>query len=48
MCCVVTEFAYANTIILFNLGEQWLKNFYLHALHVGDHYSPRFQRIIVK
>ena len=21
MCCVVTEFVYANTIILFNLGE---------------------------
>ena len=24
MCCVVTEFVYANTIILFNLGEYWL------------------------
>ena len=21
MCCLVTEFVYANTIILFNLGE---------------------------
>ena len=24
MCCVVTEFVYANTIILFNLGEKWI------------------------
>ena len=33
MCCVVTEFVYANTIILFNLGEY----IHLHASHVGEY-----------
>ena len=28
MCCVVTKFIYANTIILFNLGEQWLLEYW--------------------
>ena len=36
MCCVVTELVYANTVILFNLDEQWLLE-----------YLPQFQRIVV-
>ena len=51
MFCVVTEFAYANTIILFNLGEKWLLEYSppcFACRWIFCHYSPRFQRIIVK
>ena len=51
MCCVVTEFVYANTIIFFNLGEKWLLEYAppcLACRWIFCHYSPRFQRIIVK
>ena len=51
MCCVVTEFVYADTIILFNLGEYWLLKYSPSCFAcwwIFCHYSPRFQRIIVK
>ena len=49
MCCVVTEFVYANTIILFILSELWLLE-YEHSCFacrwIFCHYLPPFQRII--
>ena len=50
MCCLVTEFVYANTIILFNLGEERLLEYSPPCSHVGEYSATIhlwFQRIIV-
>ena len=37
MCCVVTEFVYDNTIILFNfIVSSYFQNIHLHASYVVD------------